>query len=163
MTESIYSISISSLIGSGDVLSSMNGNVCLIVNVASECGFTKQYSKLEELHQKYSARGFSVIGIPCNQFNNQEPGKPEDIANFCSKTYGATFPLTEKVDVNGSSQHKLYSYLNIAEDSTGYRGDIRWNFEKFIIARDGSIISRFAPHTEPDDEQIINVIESALA
>jgi glutathione peroxidase len=162
MKKSIYSIPISTLSGDSDLLSKMDGNVCLIVNVASECGLTKQYSKLEDLHRKYSPKGFSVIGVPCNQFNNQEPGTPDEISNFCSKTYGVTFPLAEKIDVNGFSQHELYLHLNIIEDSLGHRGEVRWNFEKFLISRDGVVISRFSPQTEPDDPQIINAIESAL-
>ena len=159
---SIYTTPISALDGSPDALATVDGKVTLVVNVASKCGLTPQYTALEAIHEKYAARGFSVVGVPCNQFMGQEPGSPEEIAEFCSATYGVTFPLTEKVDVNGDNRHPLYSSLTPVADAEGVSGDIRWNFEKFLVARDGSIVARFSPMVVPDAPEIVSAIESAL-
>ncbi|MFM2046167.1 MAG: hypothetical protein RL383_244 [Actinomycetota bacterium] len=159
---SIYSTPIARLDGSPDALSSASGKVTLLVNVASKCGLTPQYGALEELQKKYGDRGFTVVGVPCNQFMGQEPGSAEEIQTFCSTTYGVTFPLTEKVDVNGDGRHPLYDQLVPHADAEGASGDIRWNFEKFLVSRDGAVVARFGPRTVPDAPEIISAIESAL-
>lgn len=159
---SIYATSISRLDGSANALEQAEGKVTLLVNVASKCGLTPQYETLEQLQKKYEAQGFTVVGVPCNQFLGQEPGTSEEIQSFCSTTYGVTFPLTEKIDVNGENQHPLYAALNGVADAEGVNGDIRWNFEKFLIARDGSVIARFHPKTAPDADEIVSAIEAAL-
>ncbi|MFN5114875.1 MAG: glutathione peroxidase [Acidimicrobiaceae bacterium] len=159
---SIYSTPISTLDGQPNALSSLEGKVTLVVNVASKCGLTPQYEQLEQLQKNYASRGFSVIGVPCNQFLGQEPGTAEEIATFCSSTYGVTFPLTEKIEVNGDNRHPLYESLTPVVDEEGVNGDIRWNFEKFLVGRDGSVIARFHPKTAPDASDVIAAIESAL-
>lgn len=159
---SIFATPISSLQGTAGVLSSLEGKVTLVVNVASKCGLTPQYEQLEQLQKKYSEKGFSVLGVPCNQFLGQEPGTAEEIATFCSSTYGVTFPLTEKIEVNGDNRHALYNALTSVADEEGVNGDIRWNFEKFLVARDGSVIARFHPKTAPDAPEVIAAIEAAL-
>lgn len=159
---SIYSTSISTLDGQPNALSSLEGKVTLVVNVASKCGLTPQYEQLEQLQKDYAPRGFSVVGIPCNQFLGQEPGTAEEIATFCSSTYGVTFPLTEKIDVNGDNRHPLYASLTPVADAEGVNGDIRWNFEKFLVGRDGSVVARFHPKTAPDAPEVIAAIDSAL-
>jgi glutathione peroxidase len=143
-------------------LAAADGKVTLLVNVASKCGLTPQYEQLEGLQKTYGDKGFTVVGVPCNQFLGQEPGTSEEIATFCSSTYGVTFPLTEKIDVNGENQHPLYANLTPVADAEGEKGDIRWNFEKFLIGRDGNVIARFHPKTAPDDAVITAAIESAL-
>lgn len=135
--------------------------VVLIVNVASKCGLTPQYETLEELQTKYGERGFTVLGFPCNQFLGQEPGTTAEIKEFCSLTYGVSFPLTEKIKVNGRNSHPLYDLLRNVADSEGKRGRVKWNFEKFVIAPDDSI-TRFRPTVVPDDPAIVAVIEAAL-
>ena len=159
---SIYTTSISGLDGSSNVLSDIDGKVALVVNVASKCGLTPQYEQLEALQKQYSAQGFSVVGVPCNQFMGQEPGTAEEIATFCSATYGVSFPLTEKVDVNGDARHALYSALTPTADAEGVDGDIRWNFEKFLVGRDGKVIARFHPKTAPDAPEVVAAIVAAL-
>lgn len=134
----------------------------LVVNVASRCGLTPQYSQLEELHKKYGDRGFTVIGFPCNQFLGQEPGSADDIKEFCSTTYGVSFPLMEKTRVNGIRKHPLYAALTRVPDSSGVAGNVKWNFEKFVIAPDGEV-SRFRPKVQPDDPEVIAAIERGLA
>lgn len=138
------------------------GSVVLIVNVASKCGLTPQYEGLERLQEEYGPRGFTVVGVPCNQFMGQEPGTADEIAEFCSATYGVTFPMTEKVDVNGEGRHPLYAALVDTPDDEGYTGDIRWNFEKFLLGADGAVRARFAPAVEPQDERLTAAIEAAL-
>jgi glutathione peroxidase len=133
----------------------------LVVNVASKCGMTPQYAGLERLQERYADRGFTVLGVPCNQFAGQEPGTAEEIAEFCSATYGVTFPLTEKIEVNGEHRHPLYDQLTEAADAEGYTGDIRWNFEKFLVAPDGAV-TRFGPRVEPEDPAVVSAIEAAL-
>ena len=159
----LYDIDIAGLTGESDVLGAQRGNVTLAVNVASKCGLTPQYTGLERLQKKYEDKGFSVVGFPSNQFGGQEPGTAEEIATFCSTTYGVTFPLTEKIDVNGDNRHPVYEKLTPTADESGHSGDIRWNFEKFLIDRDGSVLARFAPQTEPESEEVVSAIESALA
>ncbi len=138
------------------------GKPALLVNVASKCGLTPQYSGLEELHEKLAPRGFTVVGVPCNQFGGQEPGSPDEIAEFCSATYGVTFPMTEKVEVNGAGRHPLYDELTQAADEQGRSGDIAWNFEKFVLDADGRVVARFNPSVEPDDARLVEAVESVL-
>ncbi|MDT0438035.1 MULTISPECIES: glutathione peroxidase [Streptomyces] len=147
--------------GSAD-LGQYAGRAVLIVNVASKCGLTPQYSALERLQERYADRGFTVLGVPCNQFLGQEPGSAEEIAEFCSATYGVTFPLTEKVEVNGEGRHPLYERLVGFADAEGHTGDIRWNFEKFLVGRDGAVVARFSPQTEPDSPEVVAAVEGQL-
>ena len=153
---------ISALDGGSLDLDDLASKATLIVNVASKCGLTPQYAGLEELHEKYKDRGFSVLGVPCNQFGGQEPGSSEEIATFCSTTYGVTFPLTEKVDVNGEGRHPLYAELTEVQDAEGNAGDIQWNFEKFLVAPGGQIVGRFRPLVTPDAPELIEAIEAVL-
>ena len=139
------------------------GRAALVVNVASRCGSTPQYAGLEKLHETYADRGFTVVGVPCNQFKGQEPGTPEEIAEFCSTTYGVTFPLTEKVDVNGENRHTLYEQLVHVPDDTGHTGDVRWNFEKFLLDADGKVIARFNRRVDPLDPAVVEQVERVLA
>ena len=158
----IYDTDIAALDGTPNVLADLNGKVTLVVNVASKCGLTPQYEQLETIHEQYADRGFSVLGVPCNQFLGQEPGTAEEIASFCSTTYGVTFPLTEKIEVNGDDRHPLYEQLTPVADAEGRDGDIQWNFEKFLVGADGSVVARFAPTVAPDDPAVVAAIESAL-
>ncbi|GIM90575.1 glutathione peroxidase [Paractinoplanes toevensis] len=158
----IYDLPIADLQGKPLDLGLFRGTATLVVNVASKCGLTPQYAVLEELHERYAGRGFSVVGVPCNQFGGQEPGSAEEIAEFCSATYGVTFPMTEKVEVNGDGRHPLYQQLVDEPDAEGYTGDIRWNFEKFLIGPDGTVRARFGPRTSPDAPEVISAIESTL-
>jgi glutathione peroxidase len=159
---SVYDVQIADLQGKPLDLAQFRGTATLVVNVASRCGLTPQYSALEELHERYADRGFTVLGVPCNQFGGQEPGTAEEIADFCSATYGVTFPMTEKVDVNGAARHPLYDNLVEVPDAEGYTGDIRWNFEKFLIGSDGTVQARFGPRTTPDAPEVVTAVESAL-
>lgn len=160
---SLYDAGLSALDGTPGVLAAQQGKVTLLVNVASQCGLTPQYTQLEELQQRFADEGFTVVGVPCNQFMGQEPGTPEEIRSFCSTTYGVTFPLTEKVEVNGEGRIPLYVDLTQVPDSDdGTVGDIRWNFEKFVIDRNGRAIARFNPSVVPDDPRIVEAIRSAL-
>lgn len=159
---SIFSHSISSLDGTPNVFASFEGKAMLVVNVASKCGLTPQYEQLEQLQKNYSDRNFTVVGVPCNQFMGQEPGTADEIQEFCSATYGVTFPLTEKIDVNGENRHPLYAELALSPDAEGVDGDIRWNFEKYVIDRNGKIVARFHPKTAPDAPEVISAIESVL-
>jgi glutathione peroxidase len=140
----------------------LEGNAVLVVNVASRCGLTPQYEGLERLQQRYSDAGFTVLGVPCNQFAGQEPGTPEEIQQFCSTTYGTTFPMTEKLDVNGQGRAPLYEQLTAVRDAEGEAGEVQWNFEKFLISPAGEVVARFRPPVEPEDESIISAIESVL-
>ena len=158
----VYGVQIADLQGKPLDLDQFRGTAALVVNVASRCGLTPQYAVLEEMHERYAGRGFSVLGVPCNQFAGQEPGSAEEIADFCSATYGVTFPMTEKVEVNGADRHPLYQALVEQPDADGYTGDIRWNFEKFLIGPDGTVLARFAPQTRPDAPEVVAAIESAL-
>ena len=159
---SVYDIPISNIDGSDNGLEPLAGNVTLVVNVASKCGLTPQYTGLEKVHEQYADQGFSVVGVPCNQFMGQEPGTPEEIKEFCSTTYGVTFPLTEKVDVNGENRHALYDQLVDVADGEGHTGDIRWNFEKFVIGPSGDVVARFNPTVEPESDEVVQTIEKVL-
>lgn len=158
----VFDIAIDALTGGPAELDRYRGRALVIVNVASRCGLTPQYAGLERLHRRYAPRGLTVIGVPCNQFMEQEPGTPEEIAAFCSSSYGVTFPMTEKIDVNGETRHALYRELVGAPDDEGHSGDIRWNFEKFVVAPDGAVTARFAPPTDPEDDRVIAAIEAVL-
>lgn len=160
---SISEVAIAPLSGdSADSISPRPGIATLVVNVASKCGLTPQYEGLERLQERFADRGFTVLGVPCNQFAGQEPGTSAEIAEFCSATYGVTFPLTEKVDVNGPQRHPLYAELVDVPDAEGYTGDIRWNFEKFLLSPSGEVVARFDPRTEPEDDRVVAAIEAAL-
>ena len=158
----IAEIDLALIDGTQGALGLTESKVTLVVNVASQCGLTPQYDGLVRLHDTYLEKGLVVLGVPCNQFMGQEPGSHEEIATFCATNYGVDFPLTEKIEVNGEGRHALYEALTPAADSEGHSGDIRWNFEKFLIGRDGSVIGRFSPAVEPGDEAIISAIEAAL-
>ncbi|ALV35150.1 glutathione peroxidase [Streptomyces sp. CdTB01] len=156
-------VEIGALQGGSAGLSQYAGRAVLIVNVASKCGLTPQYAGLERLQERFADQGFTVLGVPCNQFLGQEPGSSEEIAEFCSATYGVTFPMTEKIEVNGEGRHPLYDRLVSFADAGGHDGDIRWNFEKFLIGRDGKVVARFSPQTEPEAAEVVAAIESTLA
>ena len=158
----ISQIAINSLSGEPSSLGDYAGKALLLVNVASKCGLTPQYEQLEEIQQRYGAQGFSVLGFPCNQFMGQEPGSSEEIQSFCSTTYGVTFPLFEKIDVNGDERHPLYEELTKTADAEGEAGDITWNFEKFLVSPEGEVLARFRPQTSPDAPEIIAAIEAVL-
>lgn len=158
----VLDVEIGALQGGSANLSQYAGRAVLVVNVASKCGLTPQYAGLERLQERFGPRGFTVLGVPCNQFLGQEPGSAEEIAEFCSATYGVTFPMTEKTEVNGEDRHALYERLVGFPDGDGYSGDIRWNFEKFLIGRDGRIAARFSPQTEPETAQVLEAVEKAL-
>jgi glutathione peroxidase len=160
---SVYDVPLKSLDGEPGVLAEQKGKVALLVNVASFCGLTPQYEGLEALYERFGAQGFSVIGVPCNQFGAQEPGTADEIKTFCSTSYGVQFPLTEKIEVNGESRHPLYQQLTETADGEGHSGDIRWNFEKFLVSRDGDVIARFSPMVEPGNDELVGSIEKALA
>lgn len=138
------------------------GRAALVVNVASACGLTPQYAALERLQAQYRDRGFTVIGFPCNQFGGQEPGTAESIAEFCSETYGVTFPMSDKVDVNGEARDPIFALLTQTRDGAGYAGDVTWNFAKFLVAPDGQVVARFSPKTEPDAAGVRSAIEALL-
>ena len=159
---SLYDVTINSLDGSPADLHDYDGKAVLVVNVASQCGLTPQYTGLEELHERFAGRGFTVLGVPCNQFGGQEPGTAEEIASFCSTSYGVTFPMTEKVEVNGEGRHELYQQLTEVADGDGHTGDIRWNFEKFLVAPGGEIVARFNPMVEPTSDDVVSAVEGVL-
>jgi glutathione peroxidase len=148
--------------GEPATLNEHKGDVLLIVNVASKCGLTPQYTGLQKIQEQYGDRGFSVLGFPCNQFLGQEPGTAEEIQEFCSTTYGIDFPLFEKIDVNGEDRHPIYEELTAVADAEGHSGDIRWNFEKFLVSPAGEIVARFNPTVQPEDPQITQAIEANL-
>ena len=158
----LYDTDINSLNGGDFDLHDFEDKAVLIVNVASRCGLTPQYEGLERLHEQYADRGFAVVGVPCNQFGEQEPGSPDEIATFCSTTYGVTFPMTEKVEVNGEGRHALYEQLTAVEDGEGAAGDIQWNFEKFLVAPHGASVTRFRPLVEPESPELVSAIEAVL-
>ena len=178
-TASLYDIPLKSLAGHASTLAGFKGQVLLIVNVASRCGLTPQYEGLERLHEKYGERGLQVLGFPCNDFLGQEPGSAEEIQQFCTTNFGVRFPMFEKVNINSAPRHPLYALLIAAQpDATGGGGlrdklaqknllpkndsDVTWNFEKFLVGRDGRVLARFAPDVAPDDAQLIAAIEAAL-
>jgi glutathione peroxidase len=158
---SIFTEPISTLRGEPTSLEAFHGKAILAVNVASKCGLTPQYTGLEALQTSYGDRGFTVVGFPCNQFGGQEPGSAEEIETFCSTTYGVTFPMMEKIDVNGEGRHPIYAALTDVADAEGTAGDIRWNFEKFLIAPDGAV-TRFGPKVTPEDPALVAAIEASL-
>lgn len=158
----VYDLQMQTLDGGVLDLAQFSGRVALVVNVASRCGLTPQYEALQRLHERFEPRGFSVIGIPCNQFGEQEPGSPEEIAAFCSGEYDVSFPLTAKLDVNGPHRHPLYHELTSATDAEGRNGDVQWNFEKFLISPAGRVVGRFRPVTEPESPEVLAAIEAVL-
>jgi len=158
----VLDIPVKTLAGQDSSLASLEGKTLLVVNVASRCGLTPQYAALEKLQEQYGSLGFAVVGFPCNQFGGQEPGTAEEIAEFCSATYGVSFPMFEKIEVNGPGRHPIYAELTAAPDAAGEAGDIQWNFEKFVVRPDGSVAARFRPRTTPDDPEVISVIEQNL-
>jgi glutathione peroxidase len=158
----IHEIPLTTLDGDPLSLSQFADRAVLVVNVASKCGLTPQYSGLEKLARDYADRGLTVLGVPCNQFMGQEPGTAEKIKTFCSTTYGVTFPLLEKTDVNGAERHPLYAELTKTPDDEGAAGDVQWNFEKFLLAPGGEVVKRFRPRTEPDAPEVIAAIEAVL-
>ncbi|MBO9577574.1 MAG: glutathione peroxidase [Microbacteriaceae bacterium] len=160
-TEDLYDIPVTTIDGKETTLADYRGKVVMIVNVASKCGLTPQYEQLEALQREYGPRGFTVLGFPCNQFMGQEPGSNEEILDYCSTTWGVTFPMYAKVKVNGPGLHPLYKALKRTKDEHGLGGLVAWNFEKFLVAPDGTV-RRFRPPTKPDDPAIVGAIESAL-
>ncbi|HLN76449.1 MAG TPA: glutathione peroxidase [Nocardioidaceae bacterium] len=160
---SLLDTPIARLDGSSSTLGEITGGrPALLVNVASKCGLTPQYSGLESLHEKYADQGFTVVGVPCNQFGGQEPGTSEEIAEFCSSTYGVTFPMTEKIEVNGEDRHPIYTALVETPDEEGRTGDVQWNFEKFLVDGSGSVVARFSPGVVPEDPRLVEAVEGAL-
>jgi len=160
--DSIWNTPIKTLKGEPTTLAHYKGKALLLVNVASKCGLTPQYSTLEALQKKYEAKGFTVIGFPCNQFHGQEPGTAEEIATFCATNYGITFPMMEKIEVNGDGRHPIYKALTPIADADGHDGDIRWNFEKFVVSADGKKVTRFSPKVKPEDPAVVGAVEAAL-
>ena len=160
---SLHDFQIRSIDGSSRSLSDLRGKAVLVVNVASQCGLTPQYAGLEELQKKYADRGFTVLGFPCNQFAGQEPGSEEEIASFCSTTYGVSFPLASKIDVNGEGRDPLYAWLTAESSAPDGPGDIKWNFAKFLVGKDGRLLARYSPMLTPDDPALVADIEKALA
>ena len=159
---SVHDFPVNTLSGQPGSLADLSGQTLLVVNVASKCGLTPQYAGLERLQERFADRGFSVVGFPCNQFGGQEPGSPQEIGEFCSATYGVTFPMFEKIEVNGPGRHPIYQELTAVPDAGGEAGDIQWNFEKFLVGPDGTILGRFRPRTEPEDPAIVSAIEASL-
>jgi glutathione peroxidase len=159
---SLYDVPLTTLSGEPASLADHRGKALLVVNVASKCGLTPQYAGLEALHERYADRGFSVLGFPSNQFMGQEPGTSEEIATFCSTTYGVTFPLFEKTDVNGPERHPLYAELTETPDADGQAGDVVWNFEKFLVSPEGEVVARFRPQVEPEDPALVEAVEAQL-
>jgi len=158
----LYDIPIHTLHGEASSLAPYKGKALLLVNVASKCGLTPQYEGLQRLQDTYGGRGFSVLGFPCNQFLEQEPGTPDEIAEFCSVNYGVTFPLFEKIEVNGAGRHPIYAELTAAPDAEGAAGDVQWNFEKFLVSPEGAVVARFRPPVEPEDPALVGAVEGAL-
>jgi glutathione peroxidase len=159
---SIRDASLVTIDGDNTAFAEYDGLAVLVVNVASECGYTRQYAGLETLYENYRDRGFTVLGFPCNQFGGQEPGSEKEIAEFCFVRFGVTFPLFEKVEVNGPGRHALFDELTDAEDDDGVSGDVAWNFEKFLVAPDGRVVGRFRTDVEPADPVLVTAIEAAL-
>jgi len=158
----MWTTPIKTLKGQPTTLAAYKGKALMVVNVASQCGNTPQYATLEALQKKYEAKGFTVVGFPCNQFGGQEPGTAEEISQFCATNYGITFPIMEKIEVNGPGRNDIYKALTPIADATGRNGDIQWNFEKFVVSADGTKVTRFAPKTKPDDPAVIAAVEAAL-
>jgi glutathione peroxidase len=159
---SVYDIPLRTLHGEATTLAEHKGKALLLVNVASRCALTPQYTGLEQLHEAYADRGFSVLGFPCNQFGSQEPGSAEEIETFCSTTYGVSFPLYEKLEVNGEGRHPLYDELTAVADAEGKAGDVAWNFEKLLVSPDGEVVRRFRPLVEPGAPELVEAVEATL-
>jgi glutathione peroxidase len=159
---SIYDIPLKTLTGDPTSLGAYAGKALLVVNVASKCGLTPQYEGLEKIHEQYASRGFSVVGFPSNQFGGQEPGSAEEIQEFCSTTYGVTFPMVEKSDVNGPERNAVYQELTQYADADGKAGDVAWNFEKFLLDPAGKVVGRFRPQVTPEDPTLVAAIEATL-
>ena len=158
----MWNAPIKTLKGDPTTLAAYKGKALMLVNVASQCGNTPQYATLEALQKKYGPKGFTVIGFPCNQFGGQEPGSAEEISTFCATNYGITFPIMEKIEVNGANRHDIYKALTPIKDTAGKDGDIHWNFEKFVVSADGKQITRFSPKTKPDEPAVLAAVEAAL-
>jgi len=158
----VYDFPVNTLSGQPGSLGDLAGKTLLVVNVASKCGLTPQYEGLERLQERFASRGFSVVGFPCNQFGGQEPGTAEEIGEFCSVNYGVTFPMFEKIEVNGPGRHPVYGELTAVPDADGEAGDIQWNFEKFVVSADGKKVTRFSPKTKPEDPAVVAAVEAAL-
>jgi len=158
----IYDHPVQALDGSPADLHDFQGKAALVVNVASKCGLTPQYEALERIHERYADRGFTVLGFPCNQFGGQEPGTSDEIATFCSSTYGVTFPMFAKVDVNGEERDPVFAELTETPDAEGTAGDIQWNFEKFLLSPSGEVVARFRPMTDPEATELIEALEGQL-
>ncbi len=159
---SIYEPDLHSLDGRPTSIGDYRGRALLVVNVASKCGLTPQYEGLERLQKTYGDKGFTVLGFPCNQFGEQEPGSPDEIASFCSTTYGVTFPMFEKIEVNGEGRHPVYEELTTFADADGEAGDIQWNFEKFLVSPEGEVVQRFRPMVDPEAPEVVDAIEANL-
>jgi len=158
---SLYDLKVQTLSGEPTTLGALTGGTAaLVVNVASKCGLTPQYTELEQLHEELP--GLTVIGVPCNQFGGQEPGSAEEIAEFCSATYGVTFPMLEKVDVNGPDRAPLFDELTAVEDAEGKAGDVTWNFEKWLVSKDGEAVARFRPQVTPSDPALREAVQQLL-
>ncbi len=159
----VHDIDLQTLSGEPANLGEFAGSTILVVNVASQCGLTPQYTGLQRLYDQFADRGLVVAGFPCNQFGAQEPGTSEEISEFCSANYNVTFPMFAKIDVNGPGRHPLYTELTEVADAEGKAGDIQWNFEKFLIGPDGKVLARFRPLTEPEAPEVVSAIEASLA
>jgi len=157
-----YDATVVTVTGEETSLENLRDKALLVVNVASKCGLTPQYEQLEQLQKEYGPRGFQVVGFPCNQFAGQEPGTNEQIAEFCSATFGVTFPVFGKIKVNGKKKHPIYAALREKEDADGKAGRVKWNFEKFLVAPGGEVVGRFRPSTTPDDPRVVSAIEAVL-
>ena len=158
----VHDLPVNTLNDEPSSLGDLAGSTLLVVNVASKCGLTPQYAGLERLHERYADRGFAVVGFPCNQFGGQEPGTAAEIGEFCSTTYGVTFPMFEKIDVNGPGRHPVYQELTALPDTSGEAGDVQWNFEKFLVGPDGTVLARFRPPVTPEDPELVAAIEANL-
>lgn len=163
MSMTLHDLPLTTITGDNTTLGAYDRTALLVVNVASKCGFTKQYAGLERIYEQYVDRGFAVLGFPCNQFGGQEPGTAEEIQDFCSTTWGVTFPLFEKVEVNGPHRHPLFSELTRTADARGKAGDVEWNFEKFLVSRTGEAVGRWRSGTDPEDEDLVAAVEKELA
>jgi glutathione peroxidase len=158
----IYDVPVNTLQGEPASLADYKGKTVLVVNVASKCGLTPQYEGLERLHEQFADKGFAVLGFPCNQFGGQEPGSADEIATFCSTSYGVTFPMFEKLEVNGDSRHPLYEQLTQTPDAEGKAGDVVWNFEKFLVGPEGDVVARFRPLVEPEAPEVVELVEKLV-
>lgn len=158
----LHDFTLKTIDGQDKSLKDFEGQVCLVVNVASKCGLTPQYEGLQKLHDSLEDRGFAVLAFPCNQFGGQEPGTEAEIQSFCSTNYGVTFPMFSKLEVNGDGRHPLYAWLTAEDAQPDGSGDIAWNFAKFVIGKDGQVVARFAPTAAPTSEEVVSAIEGAL-